>query len=312
MKQCSKNTPLQKRNKERAQNITRRAFEKDGRFSASTALVNGVGSQTLGKQVEEERTRTRIKIVFGTVLVAVVFMAGALAQSFFLIFNETPFSPTNYSWEEPWEVKEMLDFVDAQLTLTGCAYEGQSHDVELVLTNVATVSDYYLLAFDYSAKWYVSETQQENIIAGAYAGDPLGIGESVTYTGVWVPTVIGVGVIKMNVIDILWGQPQAITWAQDQAILGPKNSWVEFLGYAITGATVSLIEPGNVVFTVKNKDSINPLPYDVKVEVVELAITVAEVLGESLPANQQKAYSFDFDALPSGGALTMLVTITTK
>lgn len=67
-----------------------------------------------------------------------------------------------------------------------------------------------------------------------------------------------------------------------------------------------------MVFTVKNKDSINPLPYDVKVEIVELTMTVAEVLSESLNANAQKVYSFDFDALPSGGPLTMLVTITTK
>ncbi len=95
--------------------------------------------------------KSKKKIALGAVFAVAVFMAGALAQSFFFIFNETPFKPTNYSWQQPWEVKEMIDFVDAQLTLTGCAYEGQSHDVELVLTNVATVSNYYLLAFDYSA-----------------------------------------------------------------------------------------------------------------------------------------------------------------
>jgi len=220
--------------------------------------------------------------------------------------------PTNYSWQEPWEVKEMIDFIDAQLTLTGCAYEGQSHDVQLVLTNVATVSDYYLVAFDYSAKWYVDETHQENIIAGTYAGDPLAISESVTYTDVWVPTVIGVGVVKLNIIDIVWGQPEAITWTKDQAILGPDNSLVEFSGYAITGATVSLIEPGNVAFSVKNKDSINAIDYDYKVEIVELSIIIAEGYEPSHQPNAVINYNFDFDALPSGGLLTMFVTITTK
>lgn len=255
--------------------------------------------------------RSKKKLILGAILLAAVFLAGALAQSFFLIFNETPFTPTNYSWEESWEVKEMIDFVDAQLTLTGCAYEGQSHDVELVLTNVATISNYYLVAFDYSAKWYVDETHQENIIAGTYMGDPLAIGESVAYTGVWVPTVIGIGVVKLNVIDIVWGQPEAITWTKDKSILGPKLSLVEFTSYTITGVTVSLIEPGNVAFGIKNRDATNTIEYNYKVEIVELSIIIATG-SEILQAQKIVDYNFDFDALPTGGALTMLVTITTK
>lgn len=266
---------------------------------------------TKNTKVEEGGIKSKKKLILGAVLIVAVFMTGALAQRFFLIFNEMPFTPDNYSWEEPWEVKEMIDFIDAQLTLNGCAYEGQSHDVELVLTNVATISNYYLLAFDYSAKWYVDETHQESIIAGTYAGDPLGIGENVTYTGVWVPTVIGVGVVKMNVVDIDWGQPEAITWTTDKKILGSHISDVEFSVYAVTGATVSLIEPGNVAFKIRNKSSYDVLDYDYKIEIVEMAIIIADGY-ETLTSGKETSYSFNFEALPSGGALTMLITITTK
>lgn len=244
--------------------------------------------------------------------IAVLLVVGAVAgQGFHLIWNQVPFEPNNYSWEEPWEVHEMVDFVDAQLTITGCSYEGQNHDIELIITNVANTPDYYLTAFSYLAKWYVSETEQENIIAGSYAGDPLPVDEFVTYVDTWLPTIFGVGVVKLNLIDIEWAQPEAITWIKDQSITGASASSFSITNYEITGATQSVIESGNVAFTIKSSDSLGPHTFSYKVEVVELGITIAEQTGVVIQALGSILYSFDFDPMPSGGDLTMLITITT-
>jgi hypothetical protein len=240
-------------------------------------------------------------------LVVAVFMAGALAQSFFFIFNETPFSPNQYNWQEPWEVKEMIDFVDAQLTLTGCAYEGQSHDFELVLTNVATVSNYYLSAFDYSAKWYIDESHQESIIAGTYSGDLLGIGESVTYTGVWVPTLIGTGVIKMSVIDIEWEYPKPITWETD--IVNNVPTKVTVLNFVVTGASKTFVESGTVTFDIRNVAAgSETISYAVKI--VELNKIVGTATGQIIPVGETRNYSHDFDALSVPGTYTMRITVS--
>lgn len=250
--------------------------------------------------------KSKIKIALGGMLIALGFLIGALAPSFFFIFNETPFDPNQYNWETPWEVKEMVDFVDAQLTLTGCGYEGQSHDVELVLTNGATVSDYFLLAFDYSAKWYVDETHQENIMVGTYTGDALGVGESVTYIGVWSPTMIGVGVIKLNVIDIGWAQSEPITWQFD--VINNVPSKVEALNFIVTGASKTYAESGTVSFDLRNvAGGAETISYVVKI--VELSQVVGTATGQVIPMGATVNYSHDFDALAVPGTYTMQLTI---
>jgi len=252
--------------------------------------------------------KNKKQLILAIALVAAVFMAGALAQSFFFIFNETPLSPNVYNWEASWEVKEMVDFVDAQLTLSGCGYEGQNHIIELVLTNVATVADYYLTAFTYSAKWYVDEANQENIIAGAYTGDPLGVDESVLYTGEWIPTKIGVGVVKLNVIDIVWSQSEPITWTTE--FIDNSDNTIQIRNFVVTGASMSIAEPGTASFELNNKGgSIVTITYTL--EIVELSKTIATVTGLSVPGGADwYPYSHDFDALMAGGAYTMRLTVT--
>jgi hypothetical protein len=248
------------------------------------------------------------KLILGIALVVAVFMAGALAQTFFFIFNETPFSPNQYNWQAPFEIKEMVDFVDAQLTLTGCGYEGQNHIVELVLTNVATVADYYLTAFTYSAKWYVDEANQENIIAGTYTGEPLASGESVTYTGEWIPTKIGVGVVKLNVIDIIWSQSEPITWTTEY--IDNTDKIIQIRNFVVTGASVSIAEPGTVSFELNNKGG-SQVTIQYTLEIVELSKTIATVTGLTVPGGDTwYPYSHGFDALMAGGAYTMRLTVT--
>jgi len=249
------------------------------------------------------------KLILGIALFAALFVTVVGAQTFYFIFIETPFSPNNYSWSEPWQVNEMIDFVDAQLTLTGCAYEGQSHDVELVLTNVATSSDYYLTDFDYSAKWYIDETHQENIIAGTYTGEPLAVGESVSYTDVWTPTIIGVGDIKMNVIDIVWGQGELITWTTEVVDESGQPSAYDVTDFVVTGASLSKIESGVVSFTIYNTvDAERGISFNVKI--VELDQTVADETNARLTGLDYTDFSYNFDALEDGGAYTMRLTVT--
>lgn len=251
----------------------------------------------------------KLKIGFITALITVLAVSAVAAQGFHLIWNAVPFEPNNYSWQEPWEVHEMVDFVDAQLTITGCSYEGQNHNIELIIANVANTPDYYLLAFTYSAKWYVDETNQENIIAGTYSGDALAVDDFVTYTDAWVPTVIGVGVVKLNLIDIVWAQSEPITWTTDSVITHTNAEKFSILSFEITGATMSNVESGTVSFSIHTLSTLPATEYHYKVEVVEASITIAEGTDTSSP-DTTKDYSFNFDPIPIGGSLTMRLTIS--
>lgn len=252
--------------------------------------------------------KSKKRLILGILAVAAIFSAGALANTFYLIWNQTPFEPTNYSWEEFWETKEMIDFIEATLVLTGCGFEGQSHDAELVIKNVAGTPDQYATAFDYLCKFYVDETHQENIFAGTYTGDPMAPGENVTYTDVWVPTVIGMGSIKMNVIDIVWVIPEPITWQYD--VVDETSGKIEVTNFAVTGASVNVIEDGTVTFTITNIDA-SAITIGYTVKIVELAQTVGELLapGEYLAAGSSKVYSHDFGALANPGTYTMQLTV---
>jgi len=251
----------------------------------------------------------KLKIGLIVTLLALLTTSGVLANTFYFHWIETPFSPNNYHWSEPWEVKEMVDFLEATLTITGCAYQGQVHNVELAIKNGATVSDYYALSFAYTALWYVDATHQEVIIQGAYSG-ALGIGETMTDTTTWQPSIVGVGEVKLDIIDIDWQKSELITWTKNSQILGDPNHYLTLANYVITGATKSIIESGNVAFRITNVDNMSEHKFSYKVEVVELSITIAQASNIIVSSSGYKDYSFNFDPLLSGGELTMLVTIT--
>jgi hypothetical protein len=246
--------------------------------------------------------------ILAIALVAAVFTATIAAQTFYLIWIQTPFVPTNYSWEEPWEIKEMVDFVEATLTLEGCGYEGQSHDAELVIKNVATTPDQYVTEFDYLCKWFVDDTHQENIFAGTYTGDPMSPGENVAYTRVWVPTIIGIGSMKMQIIDIEWAVPEPITWTTE--FIDNSENTIQIRNFVVTGASVSIAEPGTASFELNNKGG-SQVTITYTLEIVELSKTIATVTGLVVPGGDDwYPYSHDFDALMAGGAYTMRLTVT--
>lgn len=231
------------------------------------------------------------------------------AQTFYFVFNQTVYKPSEYSWSELWEVKEKIDFVEALLTLTGPGYEGEPHDVELVIKNVATESNYVITNLDYQADWTVG-AGTEVIIGGSYSG-ALAVNETVTYAGTFTPAIIGTGNLGMHITNIIWAKSESIIWIKDTSITGPYSSDVSVMNFEITGATMSVTEPGTVSFTIKENSGINTVNCDYKVEIVEASITISED-SDSVPASGYKDYSFDFDPVPIGGDLTMLITITTK
>ena len=235
-------------------------------------------------------------------LAALIVVAAVAAQGFNFIWNETPFNPTNYSWQEPWEVKEMVDFLEGTLTITGCAYQGQVHDVNLDITNVATVSNYYALSFAYTALWWVGETNQEVIIQGAYSG-VLGIGESMIDTTTWQPSIIGIGEVKLNIIDIIWVQSETITWTtQYETTYVPLT----ITNFAVTGATQTHIESGTVGFTLTLVGAA-PSVWDLTVTIVETSQLIAEEHDVSFDTDVPQTFTYNFEPLTQGGSLTMLV-----
>jgi hypothetical protein len=150
-------------------------------------------------------------------------------------------------------------------------------------------------------------THQENIITGTYTGDPIAIGDNVTYTDVWVPTEIGAGVVKMNIIDIEWVQGEPITWTID--IVDNTGGVVAVSDFAVDMVNSGL--SGTTSFSLQNTNPSGTWAVDFTVEIVELGITVADVTGESLVGGAAPTpYSYPIDPLPSGGALTMRITVT--
>lgn len=245
----------------------------------------------------------KLKIGLIATIAILLVVGAAAAQGFHFFWNEVPFEPNNYSWLQPWEIHEMVDFLDAQLTISGCSYEGQNHDVELVITNVANTPNYYVTGFSYSAKWYVDEANQENIIAGAYVGDPLAINDFVTYVDTWVPTVIGVGDVKLNIIDIVWVQ-NPIFWTTnfDDGAYGFTIS-----DYTITGATKSG-EEGTVSFALTGPAG-DPIYGSFTVEIVGVQLIATET--DILFNPPTTPITFEYTFTPTaGGDQTMLVTIT--
>ena len=268
----------------------------------------------LTKQTEKEnKEKQKMKhkklwVTTAVILATAMFITGGLAQGFWFIFVEEPFDPTNYSWEDDWEVKEMVDFMEATLTIRGCSYQTQVHPVELVIQNVATVSNYYAISFAYSAQWYVDEANQETIIQGSYDG-ALGIGETITDTTTFQPSVIGVGVIKLTVIDIEWVQGESITWTTE--VVDNTAGMVEVTDFTVDNINSGVT--GTVSFKAGYTSPEGTFVLAYTVEIVELALTLADVTGEILTGGQPAtAYEHTFGPLPSGGSLTMRITVMGK
>lgn len=248
--------------------------------------------------------RKKTAILAAALVSALIISVAAASLDF--IFNQTPYYPGEYSWTAPWEVKQKVEFVEATLTVTGSSYEGDSHNAELILKNVATEPDYVITDMAYSASWNVG-AESEVIIGGTFSGALL-VGEIVTYTGVFTPIIVGIGNVEMSVINIVWVESEPITWTKDTTITHSKASDLEILSFTITGATMSYTEPGTVAFKIKNKSSYENISLRYKVEIVEAGITVAEA-SDTVNSMNEKSYSFNFDPVPIGGSLTMLITI---
>ena len=249
--------------------------------------------------------KTKTKVALGVILVAAVFTMGALAQTFFFIFNLTTYFPSGYDWQEPWEVKERVDFVEAMLSIAGPGYEGESHNVELTLKNVATESNYVITDMDYQANWTVG-TDSEVIIEGSYSGALL-VGENVTYSGSFTPTLVGAGNVEMFVSNIVWVESDPITWTTDTVITGYTGPSVSIESFEITGATMSKIESGIVSFRIKAPHTA-VARYTYNVTIVELDLTIAEGSVDSIAVDYID-YSFTFDPLEAGGAYIMQISV---
>ena len=243
------------------------------------------------------------------ILVTIALTSIANAATFYFVFNETPFDPNNYHWQEPWEIKEMVDFLEATLTITGCGYQGQLHNVELAIENVATVANYYAVSFAYTANWWIDSENQEVIIQGLYSGG-LGVGETMIDTTTFQPSLIGAGLVKMDIIDIVWAQPEPITWATNIVdTAGVVGSSIGITAFGVTGASMNIVEPGLVSVSIKSLVS-GTFHISFNVEIVELAQTVGAEVAATLNAGQTISFAYPFDALENGGAYTMRLTIT--
>lgn len=239
--------------------------------------------------------RTKLKIVSIVLLAALLTVSIVAANTFYFIWIETPFEPNVYNWNEPWQVKEMVDFVEATLTLTGCSYQGQSHDVELIITNVANSPNFYLMSFSYLATWYVDAEHQETIIAGSYTDDPLAIDSFVTYLDTWIPTLIGDGEIQLDIIDIAWARSETITWT---TVINNQNlGYCEISSFVIEGATKTFLETGTAViyFT-----ATGPLNFD---------LTIPEIGTQHFEGITESPFTYEFGPLTIGGDLTATLTI---
>ncbi len=228
-------------------------------------------------------------------------------MTFHFVFNQTPYTPSEYGWQEPWEVIEKVDFVEAWLTLTGCSYEGEPHDVELVITNVATIPNYAIIGMTYNATWNVG-AESEVIIAGSYADYGLAVGDSVAYNDTFSPSLVGTGTVSVDISNIQWVETESITWQTETLVELPSKVGVS--NFAVYGASINYVEPGTCNFTLQWTDGTSAYGFcDYKVTIVELGQVIAEEIGVKLVKPQLVDFSVPFDPLSTGGLLTMKLEI---
>lgn len=239
------------------------------------------------------------KAILAVALVAALII-GATATTFYFHWIQTPYFPSEYSWQAPWEVKAKVDFVEATLTLTGSSYESDPHDVELVIKNVATEPNYVVLSMDYQAVWTVG-ADSEVIIGGTYSG-ALIVGENVSYTSVFTPALIGIGNVEMSITNIAWVESQPIAWTTEIVSLEPN----EVTDFIIIGATRTH-EAGTVTFTI-TQTTHPTIKIDYKVEIVGVTV-IADVLDTVFANGVPQTFTFDIDPLTVGGAQIMRLTL---
>lgn len=235
-------------------------------------------------------------------LVAAITLASA--ASFYFIFNQTSFEPDQYTWEEPWTVSELVDFVEATFDVTGSGYAGQTHNYDLTFKNVATEPNFILLSCDYEAKFIVG-VDEEVLVSGSHSSPILYLNEEVLYQGTLAPSLFGVGNVQMAISNILWGVDEAITWTTNE--VNSYDGKLAISAFTVTGASKTY-ETGQVDFTLTATDLSGTI-VSFTVEVVELSQVIHTETDYTLVKDVPEAFSYSFQC-ENGGSLTMQLTIT--
>lgn len=165
-------------------------------------------------------------VVMSSIIIAALLVGYTTAQTFNFIFNPTRYAPNKYSWLEPWEVHQTVDFISATLVVNGSGYQGENHVFTLTFLNIAPDADSYVLtSFNYQVLWKVV-TVNETLTSGSYSGALL-VGSNVKYTGSFTPSIYGSGNILMTVTNIVWVEKAPITWT-----VTPVNTYTDYVTIA--------------------------------------------------------------------------------
>lgn len=240
-------------------------------------------------------------------LVLLSFAAIGFAQTFNFLFNRTDFMPDQYGWETPWTVTELVDFVEVTLVIAGSGYEGQTHEYDLTLKNVASESDYIFLSCDYAVTFEVG-IESEILVSGTHDTPILYVGESILYEGTFAPTLFGAGNVKMSLTSILWGKDESISWSTKIDNQPPTGKLIT-TGFSVTGASKTY-EKGTTAFTLTANDlSATFVSFTLKVEKDGIPIlTLAEEISYELTKDVGIPFEYIFTCT-EGGALTMVLDI---
>jgi len=206
-------------------------------------------------------------------------------------------------------VTQLVDFVEVTLDVTGSGYEGQTHDYDITIKNVASEPDYILLSCDYEVKFIVG-IDEESLIAGNHNDPLLYVGEEQSYIGTFAPSLVGVGNIEVSMTNAAWGRDASIVWTTNVINpWGPTNP-LTVSNPVLTGASKTY-EDGNVAFTLTElSNSAHWIDFTVKVyDGATLIQTIAEVFNAEMTHDVPIPFDYDF-VCTSGGSLTMEIEIT--
>lgn len=246
----------------------------------------------------------RMVLTIGLLAGLLITVGGA--ASFYFTFHQTPYFPSNYSWTEPWQVKQKVDFVEATLDLTGSSYQAEPHNYILTLKNVATEPTYVITNMTYSTVWN-NGSASEAIKSGTY-NNILGVGKNATFTGVFTPTLVGTGSVNMTISSIVWAESKPITWTTN--IVNPEPH-ISVTDFTVTGASKTYLEKGNVSYAVTYiTGTSSQMHADCKAEIVELGITVANNLNVELIKGSPANFNYQFGPVTQNGTLTMRLTLS--
>jgi hypothetical protein len=238
-------------------------------------------------------------------LLAMLLIGGALAASFYFNFHQVPYNPSKYSWTAPWQVHQLVDFVEATLDLTGSGYESDPHQFSLALKNIAPDSSYVLTNMAYSATWN-NGSASETIASGVYNG-ALIVGNNVTYVGLFTPTLVGIGNVNMTLSSIIWAQTAPITWTTSLVDATGGTVFV-VTNFGVTGAAKTYL-PGTTTFTISNEHGSAYEYVSFKLEAPELGNLL---INQTVDVYLNKAVPVTFNVpftVTTGGSLTMRLTL---